>query len=146
MHVSSRLWQLAPVRQLRRAPPPAARAAIASPSIAGDCNSGAPVVVAMLPGLAARGAAAAHIPRHDPHSQIDHVLVRDNVSVVWGEVLAATPSDHRPGARSTARGSPRSRTRESRTLSANLTPMPDAAAHADAWPCPTHASFGLAPP
>jgi endonuclease/exonuclease/phosphatase family metal-dependent hydrolase len=35
-------------------------------------------------------------PAHRPHSQIDHVLVRDDVSVQWGEVLAETPSDHRP--------------------------------------------------
>jgi endonuclease/exonuclease/phosphatase family metal-dependent hydrolase len=35
-------------------------------------------------------------PSHRPHSQIDHVLVRGGIESIEGEVLAATPSDHRP--------------------------------------------------
>jgi endonuclease/exonuclease/phosphatase (EEP) superfamily protein YafD len=31
-----------------------------------------------------------------PHSQIDHVLFRGGIAALDGEVLAATPSDHRP--------------------------------------------------
>ena len=94
VHVSSRLWELAPVRHLRVLQsqlPGRDRAAV----IAGDCNLWGPAVEALLPGWhrAVRGRT---YPAHRPHSQIDHVLVRDDVSVVWSEVLAATPSDHRP--------------------------------------------------
>jgi endonuclease/exonuclease/phosphatase family metal-dependent hydrolase len=94
VHTSSRLWQLAPVRQLRALRPQLPgrdRTAV----IAGDCNLWGPPVEALLPGWhrAVRGRT---YPGHRPHSQIDHVLVRDDVSVVWGEVLAANPSDHRP--------------------------------------------------
>ena len=38
----------------------------------------------------------ASYPAHRPHSQIDHILVRDDMTVLSGEVLAETPSDHRP--------------------------------------------------
>ena len=94
VHTSSRLWELAPVRHLR-----ALRPQLPRPDriavIAGDCNLWGPPVEALLPGWhrAVRGRS---YPGHRPHSQIDHVLVRDDVSVVWGEVLAANPSDHRP--------------------------------------------------
>jgi len=94
VHVSSRLWQLAPVRHLRALRPrlPARdRTAI----IAGDCNLWGPPVEALLPEWR-RAVRGRTYPAHRPHSQIDHVLVRDDVSVRWGEVLAETPSDHRP--------------------------------------------------
>ena len=94
VHVSSRVWTLAPARHLnalRRQLPARDRLAV----VAGDCNLWGPGVVSTLPGWrrAVRGRTFAAV---HPHSQIDHVLVRKNVSIVWGEVLPATPSDHRP--------------------------------------------------
>ena len=94
VHVSSRLWTFAPIRQLRSLRPqlPAReRTAI----VAGDFNFWGPGVVAMLPGWR-RSVRGATYPAHKPHSQIDHVLVRDNVTVLSGEVLPKTPSDHLP--------------------------------------------------
>jgi len=94
VHTSSRLWELASIRHLR-----ALRPQLPGPDrtavIAGDYNLWGPPVEALFPGWhrAVRGRS---YPAHRPHSQIDHVLVRDDVSVVWGEVLAANPSDHRP--------------------------------------------------
>jgi endonuclease/exonuclease/phosphatase family metal-dependent hydrolase len=35
-------------------------------------------------------------PAWNPHSQIDHILVRGNVRVSSGDVLPAAGSDHRP--------------------------------------------------
>jgi endonuclease/exonuclease/phosphatase family metal-dependent hydrolase len=94
VHVSSRVWTLAPARHLRALRPqlpPTDRTAI----IAGDCNLWGPPVEMLLPGWR-RAIRGRTFPAHRPHSQIDHVLVRDDVSVQWGEVLAETPSDHRP--------------------------------------------------
>jgi endonuclease/exonuclease/phosphatase (EEP) superfamily protein YafD len=94
VHVSSMLWAFAPVRHLRALRPqlpPADRTAI----VAGDCNLWGPPVELLLPGWR-RAIRGRTYPAHRPHSQIDHVLVRDDVSVEWGEVLAETPSDHRP--------------------------------------------------
>jgi endonuclease/exonuclease/phosphatase family metal-dependent hydrolase len=93
VHVSSRLWTFAPLRQLRSLRPqlpPRGRTAI----VAGDCNFWGPGVVAMLPGWR-RAVRGATFPSNQPHHQIDHVLVRDNVTVLSGEVLLPrTPSDH----------------------------------------------------
>ncbi len=94
LHVSSKLWKLAPLRQLnslRSRVPPSDRAAV----LAGDCNFWGPGVVSVLRGWhrAVRGRT---YPAPRPHSQIDHVLVRDGVTVVSSEVLPATLSDHRP--------------------------------------------------
>ena len=94
LHVSSRLWQLAPVRHLRALRPQLPRSDRTA-IIAGDCNFWGPPVEAMLPGWR-RAIRGRTYPAHRPHSQIDHVLVRDDVAVRWGEVLAETPSDHRP--------------------------------------------------
>jgi endonuclease/exonuclease/phosphatase (EEP) superfamily protein YafD len=94
VHVSSKLWKFAPPRQLRRLRPqlpPRGRAAV----VAGDCNLWGPGVVAMLPHWR-RAVRGRTYPAPRPHSQIDHVLVREGVEIVSGEVLAATPSDHRP--------------------------------------------------
>ncbi len=94
LHVSSRLWTFAPVRHLNALRPqlPAAdRLAV----VAGDCNLWGPGVVSVFPGWR-RAVRGRTFPAVHPHSQIDHVLVRDNVSVVSGEVLGETPSDHRP--------------------------------------------------
>jgi len=94
VHVSSLLWTLAPARHLRalrpQLPPPD-RTAI----IAGDCNLWGPPVELLLPGWR-RAVRGRTYPAHRPHSQIDHILVRDDVAVRWGEVLGKTPSDHRP--------------------------------------------------
>ncbi|HTL84515.1 MAG TPA: endonuclease/exonuclease/phosphatase family protein [Acidimicrobiia bacterium] len=94
VHVSSRLWTFAPLRHLnalRPQLPPPDRLAV----LAGDCNFWGPGVVSVLPGWR-RAFRGRTFPAVHPHSHIDHVLVRDNVSVVWGEVLGETPSDHRP--------------------------------------------------
>jgi endonuclease/exonuclease/phosphatase (EEP) superfamily protein YafD len=94
LHVSSRLWTFAPLRQLRTLRPqlPArGRTAI----VAGDCNFWGPGVVAMLPSWR-RAVRGPTFPAHKPHSQIDHVLVRDDITVLSGEVLPKTPSDHLP--------------------------------------------------
>ena len=79
------------LRALRPQLPAGDRAVV----VAGDCNLWGPGVVRMLPGWR-RAVLGRTYPAHRPHSQIDHVLVRDNITVLSGEVLAATPSDHRP--------------------------------------------------
>jgi endonuclease/exonuclease/phosphatase family metal-dependent hydrolase len=94
VHVSSKLWRLAPVRHLnalRPLLPSRDRLAV----VAGDCNLWGPGVVSVLPGWQ-RALRGRTFPAVHPHSQIDHILVRANVTVVWGEVLPLTPSDHRP--------------------------------------------------
>jgi len=94
VHVSSKLWKLAPLRQLRTLRPqlpPRGRAAV----VAGDFNLWGPGVVATLPHWR-RAVRGPTYPAPRPHSQIDHVLVRDGIEIVAGEVLDATPSDHRP--------------------------------------------------
>jgi endonuclease/exonuclease/phosphatase family metal-dependent hydrolase len=94
VHVSSKIWKLAPMRHLRALRPqlPARdRAAI----VAGDFNLWGPGVVTVLPGWR-RAVRGRTYPAHRPHSQIDHILVRDGITVLSGEVLAPTPSDHRP--------------------------------------------------
>lgn len=94
VHTSSMLWKLAPLRHLRalrRQLPARERTAI----VAGDCNFWGPGVVAMLPGWR-RAVRGRTFPSERPHSQIDHVLVRDDIEVLDSEVLPATPSDHRP--------------------------------------------------
>jgi endonuclease/exonuclease/phosphatase family metal-dependent hydrolase len=93
-HVSSLLWRLAPVRHLqalRPQLPPSPRPVV----VAGDCNLWGPGVVRVLPGFR-RAVLGRTYPAHRPHSQIDHILVRDDITVLSGEVLATTPSDHRP--------------------------------------------------
>jgi endonuclease/exonuclease/phosphatase (EEP) superfamily protein YafD len=94
VHTSSRVWTLAPLRQLRSLRPqlPARdRPAV----VAGDCNFWGPGVVTALPSWR-RTVRGPTFPAHRPHHQIDHVLVRDNVTVLSGEVLPRTPSDHLP--------------------------------------------------
>jgi endonuclease/exonuclease/phosphatase family metal-dependent hydrolase len=94
VHVSSLLWWLAPMRHLRALRPqlPSRERAVV---VAGDCNLWGPGVVRVLPGWR-RAVLGRTYPAHRPHSQIDHILVRDDITVLSGEVLAATPSDHRP--------------------------------------------------
>ena len=61
----------------------------------GDMNLWGPPVRAFLSGWhrAVRGRTW---PAWNPHSQIDHILVRGKIGVSAGEVLAAAGSDHRP--------------------------------------------------
>ncbi len=93
LHTSSKFYKLAPLKHLltlRRG------LAAGGPQIlAGDFNFWGPPV-----GMAMRGwkrpVRARTYPARRPHSQIDHVLVRGGIRVLGGEVLAETPSDHRP--------------------------------------------------
>jgi endonuclease/exonuclease/phosphatase family metal-dependent hydrolase len=94
VHVSSKLWKLAPARQIRALRPQLPgrdRNAV----VAGDFNLWGPPVAAMFKGWE-RAVLGRTYPAHRPHSQIDHILVRDNIAILSGEVLAPTPSDHRP--------------------------------------------------
>jgi len=93
VHLSSRLPYASPIqlRNLRRRLPALDRRAV----IIGDFNLWGPAVIAMLPGWR-RAVRGRTWPAHRPHSQIDHVLVRDDVEVVDGAVLGEVGSDHRP--------------------------------------------------
>jgi endonuclease/exonuclease/phosphatase family metal-dependent hydrolase len=93
VHLTSRLphgppLQLARLRRLLPVPPPPA-------VIAGDFNFWGPPVRALLPGWQ-RAVVGRTWPARLPHSQIDHVLVRGEIGVLSGEVLADVGSDHRP--------------------------------------------------
>jgi endonuclease/exonuclease/phosphatase family metal-dependent hydrolase len=93
VHLSSRLPYAPPMqlRSLRAQLPPRERRTV----IVGDFNLWGPAVSAMLPGWR-RAVRGRTWPAHRPHSQIDHVLVRDDVEVVDAEVLDEVGSDHRP--------------------------------------------------
>lgn len=98
IHLTSRL-PYGPPTQLRRLRPqlPDGRPAI----VAGDCNFWGPGVSALLPGWT-RTVRGRSWPASRPHSQIDHILVRDGqgpgarVVVLDHEVLPKVGSDHRP--------------------------------------------------
>jgi endonuclease/exonuclease/phosphatase family metal-dependent hydrolase len=93
VHLSSRLPYAPPIqiRNLRtRLPPPDRRAVIV-----GDFNLWGPAVTALLPGWR-RAVRGRTWPAHRPHSQIDHVLVRNGVEVGDAAVLDEVGSDHRP--------------------------------------------------
>jgi endonuclease/exonuclease/phosphatase family metal-dependent hydrolase len=93
IHLTSRLPHGPPIqlRRLRRALPDSPSPAV----IAGDFNLWGPPVSVLLPGWR-RAVVGATWPARRPHSQIDHVLVRGDVSAVTGEVLPDVGSDHRP--------------------------------------------------
>jgi endonuclease/exonuclease/phosphatase family metal-dependent hydrolase len=93
VHLSSRLPYAPPMqlRNLRRRLPPRDRRTV----LVGDFNLWGPAVVAMLPGWR-RAVRGRTWPAHRPHSQIDHVLVRDDVEVVDSAVLGEVGSDHLP--------------------------------------------------
>jgi endonuclease/exonuclease/phosphatase family metal-dependent hydrolase len=93
VHLSSRLPYAPPMqlRNLRRRLPPPDRRAV----IVGDFNLWGPAVTALLPGWR-RAVRGRTWPAHRPHSQIDHVLVREDVDVVDAAVLGEVGSDHRP--------------------------------------------------
>ncbi len=93
VHVSSKLWRFAPQRHLltlRRG------FAERGPQVlAGDLNFWGPPTAALMPGWD-RPVRGRTFPAWRPHSQIDHVFVRGGIESLGGEVLGATPSDHRP--------------------------------------------------
>jgi endonuclease/exonuclease/phosphatase family metal-dependent hydrolase len=93
VHLSSRLPYAPPMqlRNLRRRLPPPDRRSV----IVGDFNLWGPAVTALLPGWR-RAVRGRTWPAHRPHSQIDHVLVRNGVEVVDAAVLDEVGSDHRP--------------------------------------------------
>lgn len=63
--------------------------------VAGDCNLWGPLARRMVRGyrLGVRGRTW---PAHRPHSQLDHILVSPEVTVLDRRVLAPNGSDHRP--------------------------------------------------
>jgi endonuclease/exonuclease/phosphatase family metal-dependent hydrolase len=93
VHTSSKVWRLAPVRHLMALK--RGLEANGPQIIAGDFNFWGPPVGMLFRGWK-RPVRGRTYPANRPHSQIDHVLVRGGIEAVDGEVLAATPSDHRP--------------------------------------------------
>jgi endonuclease/exonuclease/phosphatase family metal-dependent hydrolase len=94
VHTSSKFWKLAPLKHLaalKRGLPVSGRPQI----LAGDFNFWGPPIAVMMRGWR-RPVRGRTYPADRPHSQIDHVLVRNGVVGVSGEVLGQTPSDHRP--------------------------------------------------
>ena len=93
LHTSSKFWRLAPVQHLLTVKRGIAEG---GPQIlAGDFNFWGPPVGAVMRGWH-RPVRGRTFPSAFPHSQIDHVLVRGGIQALEGEVLAETPSDHRP--------------------------------------------------
>ncbi len=93
LHTSSRLVQFAPLRHLNGLKQHLDNGG--PQIIAGDFNFWGPPVGLMMRGWQ-RPVRGRTYPAHRPHSQIDHVLVRGGIEALGGEVLAETPSDHRP--------------------------------------------------
>jgi endonuclease/exonuclease/phosphatase family metal-dependent hydrolase len=93
VHLTSRLPHGPPIQlaRLRRQLPPRERRAV----LVGDLNFWGPPAAALLPGWR-RAVRGRTWPAHRPHSQIDHVLVRDDIESSDGQVLADLGSDHRP--------------------------------------------------
>ena len=93
LHVSSKVWRLAPLQHLLTLHGGMVEG---GPQIlAGDFNFWGPPIGAVLRGWQ-RPVRGRTYPSRRPHSQIDHVLVRGGLELLGGEVLAQTPSDHRP--------------------------------------------------
>ena len=95
VHTSSRFYLGASAFHLRGLRRQIDGASPAPDVIAGDFNLWGPAAEPILPGWR-RAVLGRTYPAHQPHSQIDHILVRDGTEVVASEVLGATPSDHRP--------------------------------------------------
>ena len=93
IHLTSRLPYGPPIQmhRLRRQLPDGDGPAI----VAGDCNFWGPGVQTFLPGWK-RSVRGRTWPASRPHSQIDHILVRNGIEVVSAGVLPAVGSDHRP--------------------------------------------------
>jgi endonuclease/exonuclease/phosphatase family metal-dependent hydrolase len=93
VHTSSKFYVGTPMRQLNALK---RQLEAGGPQIiAGDFNFWGPPV-GMLMSEWKRPVRGRTYPGHRPHSQIDHVLVRGGIEPLSGEVLAETPSDHRP--------------------------------------------------
>jgi endonuclease/exonuclease/phosphatase family metal-dependent hydrolase len=93
LHTSSKFWRLAPMQHLLTL-----RNGIVERGpqvLAGDFNFWGPPVAAAMRGWD-RPVRGRTFPASHPHSQIDHVLIRGGIQSLGGEVLDATPSDHRP--------------------------------------------------
>ncbi len=93
LHVSSKVWRLAPVKHLLNLR--GGLTANGPQILAGDFNFWGPGVGAAMHGWQ-RPVRGRTYPSHRPHSQIDHMLVRGGIEGLGGEVLPETPSDHRP--------------------------------------------------
>jgi len=93
VHLTSRLPYGPPIqlRRLHRQLPDEGRPAI----LAGDCNFWGPGVQTFFPGWK-RTVRGRTWPASRPHSQIDHILVRNGIESVSAGVLPAVGSDHRP--------------------------------------------------
>jgi endonuclease/exonuclease/phosphatase family metal-dependent hydrolase len=97
IHLTSRLPYGPPIqlRRLRALLPPPSRPGV----VAGDCNFWGPGVATFLPGWR-RAVRGRTWPSTMPHSQIDHILVRDapgaSVHVVDATVMPNVGSDHLP--------------------------------------------------
>jgi endonuclease/exonuclease/phosphatase family metal-dependent hydrolase len=93
VHLTSRLPYGPPIqlRRLHRQLPDDGRPAI----LAGDCNFWGPGVQTFFPGWK-RTVRGRTWPASRPHSQIDHILVRNGIVSVSAGVLPAVGSDHRP--------------------------------------------------
>jgi endonuclease/exonuclease/phosphatase family metal-dependent hydrolase len=93
IHLTSRLPHGPPIQlqRLRRQLPTTDHPMV----IAGDCNFWGPGVQTFLPGWR-RTVRGRTWPADRPHSQIDHILIRDGIELVSAEVLPAVGSDHRP--------------------------------------------------
>jgi endonuclease/exonuclease/phosphatase family metal-dependent hydrolase len=93
LHVSSKVWRLAPIQHLLTLRRNLARS---GPQVlAGDFNFWGPPIGALMRGWERPVRGRTYNARR-PHSQIDHVLARGGIHALGGEVLAETPSDHRP--------------------------------------------------
>lgn len=79
-------------RGLRRTLPPVDVPA----ALIGDMNMWGWTIDRMVPRGWRRVVAGKTWPSHRPHSQIDHLLVTEQVSAVWGEVGPDLGSDHLP--------------------------------------------------
>jgi endonuclease/exonuclease/phosphatase family metal-dependent hydrolase len=94
VHTSSRLWWGAPVMHIN-----SLRAQLGvheRPAfLAGDFNLWGPAVERLLPGWR-RAVKGRTYPSHRPHSQIDHVLVNEHITVVDAQIVDNRQSDHRP--------------------------------------------------
>jgi endonuclease/exonuclease/phosphatase family metal-dependent hydrolase len=94
VHTSSRLWWAAPMLHLRALAK--AVAPVRGPAVlAGDFNLWGPGVERLLPGWR-RTVRGRTYPSHRPHSQIDHVLVNQQVTALDARVVDDRQSDHRP--------------------------------------------------
>jgi endonuclease/exonuclease/phosphatase family metal-dependent hydrolase len=93
VHLTSRLPHGPPIqlRRLARLLPPTGRPGI----VAGDCNFWGPPTSMMLPGWQ-RAVRGRTWPAARPHSQIDHVFTRGNITVIDAQVYPDLGSDHRP--------------------------------------------------